>query len=84
MNLLTLTIETDRLIIKPIDHEYAESIFRSFNKTLTRYMFPKPAGRIEETRKFIDDSLASMIAGTNYQVVIVQKKNLVLKVLSAI
>jgi RimJ/RimL family protein N-acetyltransferase len=75
MNLLDQTIETERLILKPISYEYAEDIFKEFTQEITKYMYPKPAKNIDETKEFIKHSLVGLENGTNFQLVIVNKTN---------
>ncbi len=54
---------TERLSIRPISYEVAEDVFENLNLSVTRYMFPKPADRIEETQAFIARSQASKEVG---------------------
>lgn len=73
-NIHKLTIETERLLLVPITMEYAEEIFKEFTPEITTYMWPKPAKHISETKQFIQDSIQTMNAWTNYQTVILDKK----------
>lgn len=75
MNLSTVEILTERLLLKPIDMSYAEEIFTSFDKNVTHYMGPQPADTISETQAFIVYSLKSLQQGTNLQLVIIDKSN---------
>jgi RimJ/RimL family protein N-acetyltransferase len=75
MDLLIETIETERLLLKPISYEYVEHIFKEFTQDITEYMMPKPAESIEETKEFIKKSLDGLEKGTNFQLVIVNKRN---------
>lgn len=72
-NPLGTTITTARLRLAPIALEHAPAIFASFDAKITRYMMPAPAGVIGETEAFIRDALAGMAAGTNLQLVILDK-----------
>ncbi len=73
MNLLDVNIETNRLLLVPINRKYAEDIFRTFTAEITGYMYPRPATDISETLEFIDSSLKGLENGTNLQLVIVDK-----------
>ena len=73
MNLMNALIETERLILKPISYEYTENIFMKFTQEITKYMYPKPAENIEETRAFIEQSLKGLENGNNLQMVILNK-----------
>lgn len=72
-NIQNITIETERLLLVPITMHYAEEIFKEFTPEITRYMWPKPAKDISETKKFIQDSIETMNAWKNYQTVILDK-----------
>lgn len=74
MNLLKHSIETNRLILQPIDIKYAEDIFKNFNEKITTYMYPKPAEKIDETINFIEISLSEMQREENYMLVILEKE----------
>ncbi len=68
-----LVIETERLLLVPITMQYAEEIFKEFNREITTYMSPKPAKDISETKAFIQHSIETMNAWINYQTVILDK-----------
>ena len=70
-DLLELTLEGERVCLVTISGEFEEAIFSEFTSDITRYMFPKPADDIGETRAFIADSLQGMKEGNNVQLVIV-------------
>ena len=73
MDLFQTKIESDRLNLIPISKSHAKVIFEEFTAEITEFMYPKPAGNIEEVHDFITSSLESMKAGTNLQLVIFQK-----------
>ena len=73
LNLMNIEIETDRLLLKPISFDYAEDIFKEFTQEITKYMVPKPAETIEETKEFVGNSLKGLMAGNNLQMVILDK-----------
>lgn len=72
-DLLSLVIESERLRLVPISEEFEQDIFHEFTSNITRYMIPKPAQNIEETRKFIRDSRHSVESGYNLQFAILLK-----------
>ena len=74
MNLLDVVIETERLILKPITLDFAENIFMEFTSEITKYMYPKPSEKIEETYGFIENSLEKLNNGKDLQMVILNKK----------
>lgn len=71
---LTLeVIETERLLLVPADLKYADDIFKHFDSETTKYMYPKPADAISETKEFLSNAISEMKKGTNYQVIITRK-----------
>lgn len=72
-NIHKLIIETERLLLVPITMNYAEEIFKEFTPEITTYMFPKAAEHISETENFIQEAINKMLAGNNYQAVILDK-----------
>ncbi len=75
IDLLSVEIKSERLRLVPIDFKYDQDIFREFTSDITRYMFPKPAEDISETRAFIQESIDGMKAGNNLQMGIVDKES---------
>ncbi|MCL2412254.1 MAG: GNAT family N-acetyltransferase [Treponema sp.] len=73
MNLFNVTIETERLLLKPISYDYAEDIFIEFTTEIARYMTPKPAESIEEAKEMIKEYLEGLRNGTILQLVTVNK-----------
>lgn len=73
-DLLSLTIEGERLRLVAISDEFEQDIFKEFTSEITLYMFPSPAEDIEETRSFIVESRRSMQAGNNLQFAILSKE----------
>jgi RimJ/RimL family protein N-acetyltransferase len=73
-DLLNLTIEGERIQLVSLSDQYDQDIFREFTPAVTRYMFPKPAEQIGETRDFIQRSRRSMQVGNNLVVVIALKE----------
>ncbi|NJM87842.1 MAG: GNAT family N-acetyltransferase [Hydrococcus sp. RU_2_2] len=73
MDLLSLTIEGDRLRLVTISDEFEQDIFQEFTDEITIYMLPSPAKDIEETRSFIAKSRDAIAAGNNLQFAILSK-----------
>lgn len=72
-NLLSTHIHTARLILEPINHEYAEEIFRFFTSEVTQYMMPAPPTGIDDTLAFIEMSIIQMQQGIALQLQILHK-----------
>ena len=72
-NLLSLTIESDRIKLLIIDNKFENDIFREFTQEVTTYMIPSPPENIEETRDFIAASRNGIKAGYNLQFVVISK-----------
>jgi RimJ/RimL family protein N-acetyltransferase len=75
MNLLDVIIKTERLLLKPITLCYAEDIFKEFTWEITKYMYPKPPEKIEETYESIEDSIVKIKNGIGLSMVILDKNN---------
>lgn len=73
LQLLKTVIESARLRLIPTIEADAEDIFRTFTAEVTRYMFPKPAERLEDTLGFIKDSRMATEVGMNLQLTISSK-----------
>jgi [ribosomal protein S5]-alanine N-acetyltransferase len=73
-DLLSLTIEGERLRLVAISDKFEQDIFKNFTDEITRYMFPSPAKDIEETRNFIVESRRKMKIGNNFQSAIVSQE----------
>ncbi len=74
MNLLNQRIVSNRLIQIPISDKYATIIFKEFTESITKFMFPKPAEKIEDTISFIENSIVGLKKGENLQLVIINKE----------
>lgn len=57
-------IVTERLSLRPVADAVAPDIFATLDLTVTRYMVPRPAAKIEETRSFIERSQRSKEEGS--------------------
>jgi ribosomal-protein-alanine N-acetyltransferase len=74
LSLLNLSIAGERVRLVPTTHDHAEAIFREFSEEITRYMYPRPAARMEETLDFIERSRERMAAGANLQLTILSRE----------
>ncbi|MCK5129877.1 MAG: GNAT family N-acetyltransferase [Clostridiales bacterium] len=70
MNCMDIKIESERLLLVPIALKHAEDMFKTFNDEITKYMTPKPADDISQTKDFIKSSLSRMKNNSNIQLVI--------------
>jgi ribosomal-protein-alanine N-acetyltransferase len=73
-SLLDLSISGERVRLVPTARDHAEAIFREFSEEITRYMYPRPAARIEETLEFIESGRERMAAGGNLQLTILSSE----------
>jgi lysophospholipase L1-like esterase/RimJ/RimL family protein N-acetyltransferase len=60
-----MEIITKRLKLIPINEDHVQDIFKEFNSQVTKYMYPKPADTVQETIKFVTDSMAKFKYGTD-------------------
>lgn len=70
-----IEIVSDRLLLRSVSDAYAGEIFHNFDVQVTRYMFPSPARRIEETQAFIRQARVGLERGDNLQFVILLKSS---------
>jgi len=70
-----LEILTDRLLIKLISLEYTDDIFREFTKEVAHFLIPQPTGDIKDTINFINESRKNSLAGTDLQLVALDRIN---------
>jgi ribosomal-protein-alanine N-acetyltransferase len=75
IDLTSLQIEGDRILLRSIEERDSSEIFKEFTPEITRYMFPKPAEKIEETLSFIAESLDGMRGGWDLVLAITKKEN---------
>ena len=72
-DLFQLDIEGERVRLLSITEAFTQDIFAEFSNDVTTYMFPKPATSIEQTKAFIQSSLAAFGEANNLQLVISDK-----------
>ena len=75
MDFLNLRIETDRLILRPVEVSDAEEKYIYFDEEIIKYMYPKPAESVEETKSGIKKARLRMKKGNEIQFAIIMKKN---------
>jgi len=73
MNLLTVEIQTPRLLLLPISLEYKDDFFSEFTEEVTTYMYSRSAQIMVETEAFIQKSIQKLENGINLQLVILAK-----------
>lgn len=70
-----MDIHTERLILRPIDMQWKEEIFREFTPEIATFMTPLPHRDISETEVFIGSSKGKMSDGQELVYVILDKTN---------
>lgn len=73
-DLSSTIIETKRLLLKPINLEYAEDIFNEFNEEVTHFMYPKPPSKISETINYIKETQKKIQKGEDLTMCIILKE----------
>lgn len=75
MDLTPIRIKTDRLMLEPVSMQYKEDIFREFQPPITKYVYSKPAEKIEETETFIKGAKKDAAKGVDVTMVILDKQS---------
>lgn len=75
IDLTSLRLEGKRIILRSIQESDSAEIFKEFTAEITRYMFPKPPEKIEETLSFISESRQGMRAGWDLVLAITKKED---------
>lgn len=73
MNLIDVTIQSERLVQRPIKVEDANIIYQNFNHAITKYIYPETPEKIEETLSFIEESIVGLKNNTDLQLVVLKK-----------
>jgi [ribosomal protein S5]-alanine N-acetyltransferase len=73
MDLLDITLVSDRLKLVSTSDQYAEDIFREFTPEIATFMTPKPAEKLADTLAFISSSREKMKQGEELQTAILNK-----------
>ena len=74
MDLTKVAIETRRLKLLPIKEKNITDVFINFTVDITQYMYPQPTGHIRDAESFVWNSISGLEAGTNLQMVMVDKE----------
>jgi RimJ/RimL family protein N-acetyltransferase len=73
MNLSTVSIETNRLLLTPISYNYIEEINKLFISRKIKPTAKEPTEKIEDTKIFVKESLERLINGIDLQMIILNK-----------
>lgn len=73
MEIKTVTLETENLLLVPTVMAYVEEIFKNFDQETTKYMFPKSPEKIEETTERINHVLEKREKNEELQMTILDK-----------
>jgi RimJ/RimL family protein N-acetyltransferase len=73
-SLADVVIESERLRLLPTSEEYASDVFAEFTPAITTYVYTAPSTVIEDTLDFLRKARAEIVAGTELQVVILDKE----------
>lgn len=63
MNFLDIDIQTDRLILIPVDAEYSNQMLEELTEEITRYLSFYPPKSLEEEKDFVEKSRKDMKEG---------------------
>lgn len=74
MELKHIIIETENLILQPIELKYSEIIFKEFTEDISLYMLPKPSDNIKGVEQFIESSIEGLLDGSNLQLVAISRE----------
>lgn len=73
MNFKNIVIKTQRLKLVPITYKYTEDIFTNFTTDIATYMYPKPAGKISQSRAFVKEAIKNIKDGKELVLIILDK-----------
>lgn len=73
IDLLSVSIESNRLLQVPIEMQYSKDIFQHFTSEITKYMYPKPPNDLVQTETLVSYSIQDLENGTDLQLVILDK-----------
>lgn len=68
-------IKTNRLSLEPVTFDFVDVCFLNFTEEIALYMGPQPTGKIDDTKKFILNSIKTMEQNTNIQLVIIERRS---------
>lgn len=73
IDLLSVSIESSRLLQVPIKLQHSIDIFQHFTIEVTKYMYPKPPADLSETERLVSYSMQDLENGTDLQLIIQDK-----------
>lgn len=73
-DLLSVEVVGERIRLVSLSDKFAQEIFQEFTSEVTRYMFPKPPDKLEETLGFINNCQLGMKAGNDLVLAILLKQ----------
>ena len=73
-DLNTLTLESERLHLRPVTDEYTDQIFHEFTPDVATYMYPRPAKERSETEAFVRAAKAANREGSSLNMVITDRE----------
>ena len=68
-------METERLILRPVNHNDIDDIFKYFDSNITKYMYPRPSKTIEEAKMVVDSMILQRESKTDYIYTILKKSS---------
>lgn len=74
MEIETIQIETQRILLVPTTEKYVQDIFENFDEETTKYMFPKTPEKIDETLDWIHHVLEKRKNQEELQMTILAKE----------
>ena len=72
--LSSTNISGERIRLVALSEKFAQDVFQEFTSEVTRYMFPKPPDKLEETLEFIHNCQCGMSAGNDLVLAILLKQ----------
>ena len=72
--LSSTNIVGERIRLVSLSEKFAQDVFQEFTSKVTRYMFPKPPDKLEETLEFIHNCQCGMSAGNDLVLAILLKQ----------
>jgi ribosomal-protein-alanine N-acetyltransferase len=72
---LNITVETDRLVLRPVSDEFKFDICNEFTPEVTKFMPFTPTGDMKVTEDFIARSNQELISGKGIQFCIIEKES---------
>lgn len=74
ISLIEMSLETERLLLLPVENKYSQEIFTSFDNQVTKFMLVKTPAAKEDTDFFIDQSREKMKQNEAIVLMVLKKK----------